>query len=219
MTKIYQNEEKKSLLEQNDALYCQFLGKQFNGLKDTSDEGYYQKLFETIIASSGKNEKVFSQLKHLCYELSGYFDKAGETVHKIVAVLENYVASETELYKKINFETSENVNITSKKLLTGLSEWGSQLLIQKKFIIDNMAGFFHYKKHENAEMAKLLSMQPDIQLRYKKKAQALESTKQKLFDSKMIDKWKIDYTTVQGDFNNIAKKYELVKEYMIPLVA
>lgn len=218
ISKIYEDSTKKKLFAQNEQVYTNFLGKQFTGFKADNDDSYYSKIFETLIGYTTGNEKIFSQIKHLCYELSGHQTKAGETIHKIVAAMESYLTNQAAVYKKINFEPSENVNLMNKKLLCGLSEWGSQLLIQKKFVIDNMAGFFHYKKHEYSELGNLISLQAEVQNNFKKKAQVLEQTKLKLFASKNVDKWKINYTLLKGDINTMMKKYETIKDFMLPEV-
>lgn len=216
LTKIYEDPQKKPLFAANERVYDAFLAKQFKDFKADAEDGYYLKVSEHLMNYASGNEKIFSQLKHLCYEFSGHFTKAGETVHKIVATLETYLKGQSEAYKRVNFEPNENVSLTNKRLLTGLSEWGSQLLIQKKFIIDNMAGFFHYKKHEYGEMAKLLSLQTDVQSRFKKKAAALEQTKQKLFETKNIEKMKIRLSDLKGDPSQILKSYPSAREYILP---
>ncbi len=213
---IYEDPEKQPLFLENERVYDAFLTKQFKDFQPTADDAYYLKIYENLTNYSGGNEKIFSQLKHACYELSNHFTKAGETMHKIVGLLESFLKSEADVYKKINFEPNEHVNLMNKKLLVGLSEWGSQLLIQKKFIIDNMAGFFHYKKHEYLEFGKLISLQFDLQAKYKKKSQALDSLKQKLFDSKNIEKMKLRLADVKGDPSSILKSYQSAKDYILP---
>lgn len=214
--KIYEDPNKKTLFAANERVYDAFLAKQFKDFRAEAEDSYYLKVSEHLTSYASGNEKLFSQLKHLCYEFAGHFTKAGETVHKIVATLETYLKAQSEAYKRVNFEPNENVNLTNKRLLTGLSEWGSQLLIQKKFIIDNMAGFFHYKKHEYAEMAKLLSQQTEVQSRFKKRAAALEQSKQKLFETKNIEKMKIRLADLKGDPGQVLKSYQTAREYILP---
>lgn len=218
ISKIFNDNSKKNLFEENEQTYVNFLAKQFGGFKANSDEGYYSKVFDSLIDYASGNQKIFSQTKHLCYELAGHVSKVGDTIHKIVAAFETYTTSQSATYKKIDFQINEEVNIVNKKLISGLSEWGSQMLIQKKFIIDNMAGFFHYKKHEYNEMAKLLSLQADVQNKYKKKAQVLEQAKVKLFESKNVEKWKLASNNVKTDITQILNKFEIARDVMLPEV-
>lgn len=216
LTKLYENPQKKPLFASNERVYDAFLGKQFKDFRPNADDNYFLKVNDHFISYAAGNEKIFSQLKHLSYEFAGHFAKAGEAVHKIVATLESYLKVQGEAYKKVNFEPSESVSAMNKRFLVGLSEWGSQLLIQKKFIIDNMAGFFHYKKHEYSELSKLLALQNDLQSKFKKRAAALESTKQKLFETKNIEKMRIKLSDVRGDASQVLKDYDSARDFILP---
>lgn len=216
ITKIFESPQKKPLFASNERVYDGYLAKHFKDFRPDADDGYFLRLNEHLTSYAGGNEKVFSQLKHLSYEFAGHFAKAGEAVHKIVSTLEAYMKTQTDTYKKINFEPSESVTAMNRRFLVGLSEWGSQLLIQKKFIIDNMAGFFHYKKHEYGELAKLLDLQNDLQSKFKKRAAALEQTKQKLFETKNIEKMRIRLGDVRGDPAAVLRDYATAREYILP---
>lgn len=61
------------------------------------------------------------------------------------------------MFKKIGFNPDKQVENIHKKLKIGLYEWGSQLFSQKKYVIDNMASFYHFKKHEYLSFSKLLN--------------------------------------------------------------
>ena len=218
MLNLYNNPNTARLMEENDRLYAICLEKQFKGFHDGVQDDYFSRIYESLKGYASGNEKVFSQLKHLCYDLSNLFAKSGECIHKIVSILDSHFKQEASYFQKIEFEPSKDVTNMNKKLLEGLSEWGSQLIIQKKFIIDNMAGFFHYKKHEFIQLGDLLNLQSVIGQNCRKKVQTLEKTKLKLYDSKKFDKWQVNKDTLRDDYNVLIRKYETIAPYILPHV-
>jgi hypothetical protein len=43
----------------------------------------------------------------------------------------------------------------NKKFFEGMAQWASELKTQKFYINENMASFFHYKKHEFLSLSNL----------------------------------------------------------------
>jgi hypothetical protein len=187
--------------------------------KQTDSSTYFENLFLNLDNYSKSNAKIFSQLKHLSYELSGMLSKTGETIKKIATLYEEFMQNTDSHYKRIQFQGDENVKGMSKKLHIGLFQWGVQLNSQRKFVVDNMASFFHFKKHEYLEISNMISNKMDLNTQYKKRLQTLDDKKLKLFESKNIEKWKIDYKAITEDFNEIFKSYPKVKPYMLPEVS
>jgi len=185
----------------------------------TDQKAYFDKIFSHLDVNAKSNAKIFSQLKHLSYELSETLSKTGEIIKRISAVYSEFMMGTDSHYKRIGFQTDSKVQESSKRLVIGLNQWSSQLNAQKKFVIDNMAGFFHFKKHEYLELSALIENRMDFSFQLKKKTQLLDDKKQKLFDSKVVDRWRVDYTQVPGDINEYFKTFQKIRPYMLPDVA
>lgn len=217
LTATYRKNENKSFFEENEKIYDGFLSEIFGTFKKhQQNPDYYLAVFKRLDSLFGVNSKIFSQLKHLSYELSGHLTQAGKTIHRISALYSRYIKEEMETYNKISFKIDAEVDSVTKKLKVGLNEWGSQLLAQSRYVVDNMASFFHYKKHENLSFSQMIATKTEVNANYRKIQDQLDATKRKLYDSKNTDKWKINFNEVQGDYNELFKDFEKIKPYMIP---
>ena len=220
MLQIFKDSANLAAHVSNEQIYDIYLAKL---LRDYGQSGqgpaYFERLFAGLDSFAKSNAKTFSQLKHLSYELSGLLAKTGETLHRIAAVYGEFMLTTEEFNKKVQFQADPNVVQISKKLQLGLSEWGSQLIAQKTFVIDNMAGFFHFKKHEYLELSKLVLNKIDLNSQYKRRLQTLEDKKAKLFNSKDVDKWRVDFSKLREDFNELMKSYPRIKPHMLPEVS
>jgi hypothetical protein len=215
--KNYEHPDKKKLFKENETIYDTYLKTTFENYnqKDTESQ-YFAHLFEGIKEISITHSKQYSNLKHMCYELSELLLKTGKTLHKISNAYDKVVKTSHEFNRKIQFKGDERINSIDKKLKGGIAEWGSQLISQRKFVVDNMASFFHFRKHEYLAFETLIESKIAVDTLYKKKFQDLEKKKIKLFESKKIDNWKLSMESIKGDFNEIFKNYAKIKPYIIP---
>lgn len=219
MLALYKNPKKTSSFAENETNYAEFIQHLFiNFDTNCNDEGYFENVFEEISTLSLESAKIFSEMKELSRVLAECFQKTGETVHKIASLYHKNWSFTLKSYQKLKFEADESVIKTNRDLITGLKEWGSELISQKRYVTDNLEGFFHYKKHENIEMGNLLAYKNQITTLYRKKASNLEQTKIKLFESKDMLKWKIDLDNLKDNISVISKGYQLVRPHMLPEV-
>lgn len=217
LTATYRRKDNRVFYEENERVYDGFLNNIFGTfVKHQNNPDYYVAIFKRLDGLSGVNSKIFSQLKHLSYELSANLSKAGKTIHRISALYSQYIKESIDTYSKTSFKIDSEVDAVTKKLKVGLNEWGSQLLAQSRFVVDNMASFFHYKKHENLSFSQMIAAKIEVSANYKKLQDQLDATKKKLFDSKNTDKWKVNFSEIQGDYNELFKDFEKIKPYMIP---
>jgi len=215
--KIFENENNCHAYEANEQIYNDYLSKMLKGYnKQTEASNYFENIFAQLDAYAKSNSKVFSQLKHLSYELAGLLSKTGETVKRIATVYSEFISSTNNHYKKIQFQSDENVSGISRKLMDGLNQWSLHLNAHKKFVVDNMASFFHFKKHEYLEISTLITCKSDLNNMYKKKQKELDDKKQKLFDAKNVDRWKVNFSQIPGDFNELLKSFARIKPFMLP---
>lgn len=213
----YNRNDNKIAFDQNQKIYDGFLTEIFGTYTKYQDNPeYFVALFKRMDALFDVNSKIFSQLKHLSYELSETLSKAGKTIHRISALYSRYIKESLDCYNKISFKIDNEVDAVTKKLKVGMDEWGSQLMTQSRHVIDNMASFFHYKKHENLSFSQMITAKSEFSNTTKKMQDQLDATKKKLFDNKNTEKWKINMSEVQSDFNEIVKDFEKAKLYMLP---
>ena len=217
--KIFEKESNRQAYEANQQIYNDYLKKMLKDYnRQTEASNYFENIFAQLDTYAKGNSKVFSQLKHLSYELAGLLFKTGETIKRIATLYSEFISSTTSHYKKIQFQSDENVSRISRKLMDGLNQWSLHLNAQKKFVVDNMASFFHFKKHEYLEISSLIACKSDLNILFKKKQKELDDKKQKLYDSKNVDKWKIDFREVAGDFNELVKSFSRIRPLMLPEV-
>lgn len=216
----FRKNESRQVFLNNEQGYDQLLKEKFTTYEKYSDDpAYFTAVFKRLDGYFNSNGKIFSQLKHLSYDLSGLLTKAGKTIHRISALFNVHIKESLSTYGKIRFKADEEVDLVYKKLKLGLNEWGSQMFTQSKYVIDNMASFFHFKKHEHLGFSKLFAAKMEFGNVFRKNWDDLEKLKKKLFDGKNTEKWKIDYNHIDGDINELFKDFKLIKPYMLPDVS
>lgn len=220
MLQTYRKKDNKAFFDDNEKTYDNYLVDLFGSYAEhQGDAQYYNALFSKMDQLFQSNAKSFSTLKHLGYDLAELLKKTGNLIHKISSVVNAQLEEEEKIYNVIKMNVKEDVDAINKKLKIGLTEWGSQLIAQSRHVIDNLAGFFHYRKHENLEFSKLLVAKQEANTSFIKSASDLERTKRKLFDAKNTDKWKVDFDRLDCDFNELFKDYDRVRPYMLPDVS
>lgn len=217
---IYRQPENKAYFVDNEYVYTESMKQIFGIYEDGAESAnFFGTVLTHIDELFGKNAKAYSQLKHLSYELATMLSNTGNLIHKISNLYNESIKAEEQAYEKIKFKVSPDVDNVNKKLHVGLTEWGSQMLTQSRYVIDNIAGFFHYKKHENSTFSKLVTSKIGINNSQIKANEALDSKKQKLFGSKNTEKWRINFDQLPGDFNEMSKDFHTIKHYMLPDVS
>lgn len=217
MLGTYRKKDNKVFFEENERVYENYLEGLFGTFDKYKDDAqYYNAMFTKLDQLFQYNSKAFSNLKHMSYDLVDLLTKAGKLVHKISAAYSEQIKEEEKIYSVIKLNVKGDVDALNKKLKIGLDEWGSQLIAQSRHVIDNLAGFFHYRKHENLAFSKLLNVKQETNNAYIKSSTELEKTKKKLFDLKNTEKWKVDFNKIDGDFNEMFKDYDKIKSYMLP---
>jgi hypothetical protein len=218
MQKLHENPQLGSFFKKNEEVYNRLLKDIFSDYeKQKENSSYFSAIFKHLDNYSIENSKSFSKLKHLSYQLSDLLGKTAEIVHRIAGVFNKFVIDSNSLYKKINFNRNEEVELIHKKLKVGIYEWGSQLLTQKKFVIDNLASFFHFKKHEYKTFSELLNLKMTLSAESEKSMEELNAKKLKLFQSKDIKKWQINQNQIGNiNINEMFQNFDMVKDYMIP---
>ena len=219
MLKLYQNPNSKESFVRNEHVYNHFLSHMFSKFEENKyNDQFYDTLFTSLNTLCNGNAKGFSTLKHLCYDLMNQLQRTADVVSKIASTYNEMIDAEDTLYSKLSFKGDETVIETRKNLIGGIHEWSSEILSLKKYVNDNLASFFHFKKHEYLELGTLLGHKVQVTNQYKKKAADLEKMKQKLFDGRDPTKWKVDMNSLSMDFNQIFNSYQKIRPYMLPEV-
>jgi len=202
---------------QNEGTYDINLMQYFeNYSQNKANPAYFEDVFKVMNDFSKKTQKQFSQLKHLSADLANQLGKTSKLIHNIAQVYDSYIKTCEDYYSKAGFKYQDEVHATNKNLQVGFAEWGSQLLTQKRFTIDHIFSFFHFKKHESKSISALLTQKEEMNEIFKKKQQALDEKKLSLFEAKNPEKWKLNYDNISGDLNEMFKNFQLIKPYMLP---
>lgn len=218
--KNIQNPGKREMFKANGKIYDAYLQKVFDDYAEsTTNESYFSNLFSQISTRSVQNSKQYSKLKHMCYDLSDLLLKTGKLLHKISDAYAGCLKATNEFYDKINLRIDPRVENEDRRLQAGLTEWGSQLISQRKFVIDNMASFFHFKKHEQLACNQLIQSKMGLEELHTRKYTELEKRKLKLFGSKDIPAWKVNLEAVGSNFNEMLTNYEKAKPLILPDVS
>lgn len=173
-------------------------------------------MFASISAVSGAGANLCSQLKHMCYTLSEQLTEVGSTINQIASLYKQLVRMNSAELTKMNMKQGEDLIRTQQSLIVGLNSWSQQFVTLRKFVIDNMASFFHYNKHESLEVKRLADSKLAFQAMTKKRVADLDMKKLKLFESKNVERWKINYQVLNQDFNELIQSFPKIKPLMIP---
>lgn len=75
---------------------------------------------------------------------------------KISSVYKNYLQESEKVYEKIKFKRDNKVTKVYQLVSRGFMEWSSQITKMKTYVVDHLAGFFHYKKREYTTFSDML---------------------------------------------------------------
>jgi hypothetical protein len=222
MERLLKNVQIPGKLEQlnrKDEASKKYLSKTFETFPNhTYDTTFLTSIIDSISSLCHVNGKQYSDLKHMSYELSELILKAGKLLHKISDTFHACIKTAQDHFKKIQFNVSPRVEIEERKLQNGLSEWGTQLISQSRFIVDHMASFFHFKKHEQLSFHELIQCKKTFEDHLKRKSADLDKKKSKLYESRNIDGWKVNRESIIGDFNDLYHSFNKVRVFMLPEV-
>jgi hypothetical protein len=215
----FSDPETRILFAQNERVYDQYLSNFISNYSQNSSSMSYFGEFNVALKNYTKqSSKLSSKLKHLCYDFSDLMLKMSSGLNEISEHIGKMVAFTNEVYGQLKITQSPEVIETDKRLQAGIAEWGRQIISQRQFVMENMAGFFHFKKHEFMTFELLIETKLRVDEAFKKKYFELEAKKQKLFESKNVEKWNIRPTAVNEGLNDLLKNYSKAREHMIPEV-
>lgn len=206
----------KELVNTNCEIYNVYFQKLFPNLRNMNDLDTISAYLKSIDGLCASNSKLFSQMKHATYELAVNLGKAAENLRQIAGLYEQYNKESEKAYTKISLDPDPQTTETNKRVQLGFKEWAQQMSVQKSFVIQNLANFFHYRKHEYLSFPELIKASADSQEAYKKKAAVLDDKKKKLFAEKKPANWKLEVQTMKEDLNDIVSDFSKVKKYMLP---
>lgn len=184
--------------------------------KYTGNEQFFSRMFGLLLELFKNNERQFSQMKALSHELASHLEAAGNAIHSIAHLYEEHLKCCAATFKKLHFNLDNEQLSVYRKLQAGLYEWGSQLITEKSFVVDHLASFFHFVKHENIEFAGLLQAKSQLVETIKERVRALDEKKHKLFEGKSVDRWKINFKELGIGPNEIDQPFEKIRPYMLP---
>lgn len=217
---VLRTKENRQFFEANEGSFNEILGDQIGSFEEIkSNLDHFNTMFKSMDGLFYTNSKMFSNLKHMCYDLGQLLTKSGNLIHQISSTYNKIISDTHKVYEKHKIKIDQEVSDITKKLKIGLNEWGSQLKVQSSYVVDHMASFFHYKKHENLSFSHLLQAKMTMHNNFVKSWSSLDAQKKKLFDGKNPEKWKINFDEVDGDINEIMKDFKKARPYMLPDVS
>ena len=211
--------ETKTMFTQNEEIYDNYLGNFVETYsKNSNSLGYFNEVNLGLKKYTQESSKMCSKLKHMCYDLAGLVLKTSQSLNSISEYFAKFNKFTNDSYSHFKIKQIQEVAETNKKLEAGVYEWSKQLLTQSQSILDNMASFFHFKKHEFATFDLLFETKIKVDDNFKKRNSELEQKKQRLFEEKNIDKWNIQPLNDNKNLNDLLKNYAIAKTHMIPNV-
>ncbi len=215
----FSDPETRVLFSQNEVVYDQYLRNFIsNYAENRNSMSYFGELNNTLINYTRNATKMCSKIKHLCYDFSDLMLKMSSQLNEISDSIGKLVTHTNEVYSELKIQQSQEVVETDKKLQAGIAEWSRQIISQRQFVMDNMASFFHFKKHEFMTFEALIDSKLHVDEAFKKKYFELEAKKQRLFETKNVEKWKIQPTGINESLHDMLKNYSKAREHMIPEV-
>ena len=208
--------EKPNAFVENSRVYDEYFLKMFVKWKSATNIDDFNTVIRALDKNCQSQSKLYSALKHAAFTLSDLLGKAAQQVALITTLYSNVLKEQENFSKETFFASNNDVEEVNRKLKLGLSEWSAQLTTQKNFVVEHLSNFFHFKKHEYLSVSELVNYNFEVQDTFRRNYQALEEKKQKLFDSRNVEKWQVDTALMKEDFNTVFKDFEKVKPYMLP---
>lgn len=214
---VLRQKDNRQFFESNEGSFNEFLAEHISSYEEfRSNLDHFNTMFKTMDGLFYNNSKLFSNLKHMCYDLGNLLTKSGALIHSITATYNKVISDTHAVYDKLKIKVDQEVSDITKKLKIGLNEWGSQLKVQSTYVVDHLASFFHFKKHENLSFSSLLQAKMGMHSNFVKSWSSLDAQKKKLFDSKNTEKWKINFEEVDEDINEVMKDFKKARPFMLP---
>lgn len=207
----------KDLMAKNEKTYDAYFSQMFPNWKKPGEIDEVVSSLRQIDTFVNTNAKTFSNLKHFSYDLAEHMSKASESLKEIAKTFEDYSKECEKTFTKIGLTSNKHALDVNSKIVSGLRDWSILLNTQKKIVVNYLANFFHFKKHENLSFTPLIKSTFDYHEKAKKKLADLDSLKKKLFDEKKPIKWKIDSKSLgDEDMNEVIRDYSKAKKFMLP---
>lgn len=158
------NSEKTPVYMAYNKLYKQKIVSKFSGLYnyDFANYSFFDSYFKDFSEKSQEISKLFSALKHKSYALAKDVEKVGKQIQNISEMYKKVINSVNFLHTKYEFKADSEVTDVNGKFVDGLDNWAVELDNQKHYINENMASYFHYKKHEFLHIGELVDLKIKI---------------------------------------------------------
>ena len=167
---------------------------------------------------SQESENLFSQLKYLGLAIEESLAKLQETIGKIYSIAESFRKIHESLNKRLGISNTILESIDESNFINGLKTWINSINIERKIVSEHIAGFFHNRKHDFLELNILLNEKFELSQKIKNELNSLTKQKKKLFDSKSVEKWGINFEKLGADLNLKIKSFSAIQDDMLPIV-
>ena len=181
-----------------------------------NQEKVLAEVFGSLETNFYQNQRYFSRLKHLCYDLSDSFSQSAFILKKLTNLYKQFLQQRQQDFGKIGFAANDSVDAQHQSFYLGLNEWQNQQIAMKQFVVDNLAGFFHYKKHEYKVFYQQQKALAQLVERTQREVKELLNSKEKLFAQKNVEKWNVDFNKLTIKFAELMKDRELAFKYILP---
>lgn len=212
----YLMSQNNQTLSKSEHSYDSFLEQKLGEFQThCSNPNYYTQLFRNLDSYCSSNSKLFSQLKHLCYDLTNSLSEVAQKIDRITQVYGQFLKETQEAYKLLGVKQEQQVSKVCQSLGRGFMQWSAHIQKTKQLITDRLAGFFHFKKREYTSFLDLIRNKQDLTKQTQKTTQDLLKKKERLFNGKKITEWEIP------DMNNVDVKqalenFQVAEQHMLP---
>lgn len=169
-------------LKANEDTYDQYFGVLLG--KYTENKGshkFFKDVFEKLMNLSDIKKIFEERLLALSDTLSNSLKTSADLLQKISFTLSQSRKVESQILNELYCMQDVEVDLTYKKLISGMDFWANFFLGWSADITEDMTEFFRYKKHEQMDLSKLLKERVQETYETEQRIQLLENKKRQLF--------------------------------------
>lgn len=202
-------------LKANEVAYDKLFAEMFEKYEEHKDSHeFFKEVFEKLFALSNIKETFEEKLATLSETLSNSLIATADVVQKISFTLSQRRKAEAKVLSDLKCKLDEEVDLTHKKLISGMDYWANFLLGWSADIAADMTEFYRYKQHELRDFTDLLRERIQETNETEQRISLLETKKKQLFSEKKIGQWQID--PLINDFYHFVTDFDKIKEIMLP---
>lgn len=108
-----------------------------------------------------------------------------QTLKSISTLIRKSFQPTDKVLSKFQFNLETETKKKRKEFELGLNQWRTEILTQTEFVVENLASFFHFKKHESIVLSNLCNEKIKLNESISKKTNALSDKK---WDSRIVIK-------------------------------